>query len=148
MLRRTRRLATLATGCTVLALGAGTAVASADTISDLPTEAPIINKLYVPIPLTVSCSPSSYFGFPGNLSVTIREVVQGKTIAHGTSSSSLTCDDSPHDYTVSVFPDTSGFYASSESALFKKGDAAVSAAVSNGFYSTTITAGPQPIRLK
>lgn len=147
MLRRTRRLAALATGCTLLALGAGTAVASADTISALPTEAPIINKLYVPIALTVSCSPSSYFGFPGDLSVTIRELVHGKTIAHGTSSSSLTCDDSPHDYTVSVFPDTSGFFGS-QSAPFKKGDAAISAAVSNGFYPTTTTAGPQPIRLK
>lgn len=82
------------------------------------------------------------------MSVTIREVVQGKTIAHGTSSSLLTCDDSPHDYTVSVFPDTSGFFAGSASAPFKKGDAAISAAISNDFYPTTTTAGPQLIRLK
>jgi len=148
MLRTICRVAALATGCTVLAFGAGTAVASANTISALPTEAPIINKLYVPIPLTVSCSPG-YYGFPRNLSVTIRQVVQGNTIAHGTSSMSVTCDDTPHDYTVNVFPDGSA-YGSSASAPFKKGDAAISAAVTN-YYSyppTPVTAGPQSIRLK
>lgn len=148
MLRTICRVAALATGCTVLAFGAGTAVASADSISALPTEAPIINKLYVPITMTVSCSPG-YYGFSSsNLSVTIRQVVQGNTIAHGTSSMSVTCDDTPHDYTVSVFPDGSN-YGGSASALFKKGDAAISAVVGNYYsYYPPVTAGPQSIRLK
>ena len=146
MLRTICRVAALATGCTVLAFGAVTAVASADTMSALPTEAPIINKLYVPITMTVSCSPG-YFGSPnGNLSVTIRQVVHGNTIAHGTSSMSVMCDDTPQDYTVSVFPDADG-YQTTASAPFKKGDAVISATISK-YYSPPVTAGPQSIRLK
>lgn len=132
----------------MLALSAGTASAAAATaISQLPTEAPIINKLYVPISLTVTCSPSDFMGFPGSLSVTIRQVVHGKEIAHGSSWNSITCDDTPHDYTVSVFPDISSPFMGSQSPPFKKGDAVISATVSS-FFPEVVTAGPQSIRLK
>lgn len=144
MLRTTRRAA-LAVALSTIGLGVGTATASAaTTISGLPTTAPIVNKLYVPVPMTVSCDSSSFFT---SASATIRQVVAGKEIAHGTASiNGLICDGLPHDYTINVFPDTgSGFPGGSSSAPFKKGDAVLTAQVNTDF--DFLTAGPQPIRL-
>jgi hypothetical protein len=144
MLRTTRRAVLAAALGTTLALSAGTASASAAaTISGLPDRVPIVNKLYVPIPLTVSCDSSDFiFG----VSVTIRQLVSGKHIAHGTGTvNTLTCDAVPHDYTVNVFPDTAGFPGGTDSPPFAKGDAVVTAQAS-GFFGSA-SAGPQPIRL-
>ena len=69
--------------------------------------------------LTIRCDQSYYYYF-ASASATIRQVVNGKEIAHGTGYvNGLTCDGESHDYTVSVFPDASGpFDSASASPLF------------------------------
>jgi hypothetical protein len=151
MLRTTRLGALGIALSTAVVLGAGTATASAaTTVSGLPDTAPIINQLYVPVPLTISCDQSDpYYYYYASASATIRQVVNGKEIAHGTGSvNGLTCDDAPHDYTVSVFPDSASGPFDSASPLFKKGAAVLSAQASSGFFSgASATAGPQPLTL-
>jgi hypothetical protein len=146
MLRITRRTALAAGLSTAMGLGVGSATASAaTTISGLPTTAPIVNKLYVPLAMSISCDAPSFFFM--SASATIRQVVARKEIAHGTASiNGLICDGVPHAYTINVFPDTaSGFPGGSSSAPFKQGDAVVTAQMSTDF--DFVTAGPQPIRL-
>jgi hypothetical protein len=150
---RTTRLAALGIALsTAVVLGAGTATASAETtVSGLPDTAPIINQLYVPVSLTISCDQSDpSYPFGASASATIRQVVNGKQIAHGTGSVyGLTCNGEPHVYTVSVFPDASGpFDSASASPLFKKGAAVLSAQASSGFiFGASASAGPQPLTL-
>lgn len=133
-----------------IALAAGPASASAaTTMSDLPAEAPLVDKLYVPITTTISCSPASAFpglpALPGTLSVTIRQVVQGKSIAYGTGMATVTCDDTPHETTAHVFP-SGGPSGASQSPPFKKGTAVISATFGN--FGSSLSVGPQSIRLR
>jgi len=150
MLRITRRVALVGALTTAVGLGSGTAIASAaSTISGLPSKAPIVNRLYVPVPITVSCESSDQFPFPSfaSASVTIRQVVGPRRIAHGTAPvAALICDGLPQDYTVNVFPDTGGFPGGNDSPPFKKGNAVLTAQVSSGF-EPAVTAGPQTIKL-
>ena len=83
MLRITRTVATVAALGTTLALAGSTASASAATaISDLPDTAPLVGKLYVPVTLTLACDGDPWFPFPfGGATVTIKQLVSGKTIA-------------------------------------------------------------------
>jgi hypothetical protein len=148
MLRITRRLALVGALATAIGLATGTATASAaSTISGLPTKAPIINKLYVPVSITVSCQTPDPFPFPFSMaSVTIRQVVARNRIAHGTATiNTLTCDGAPHDHTLNVFPDTGGFPGLGDSPPFKTGNAVITAQLSTGFDS--VAAGPQTIKL-
>lgn len=146
MLRITRRVATLAALGSALALAAGASSASAaTTVSGLPDSAPIINKLYVPVALTVTCD---YFDFYSSVSVTIRQVVSGKNVAHGTAGvSGLQCDGAAHEYVANVFPDGSSPFGGVESPLFSKGAAVVSAQSSPGFPGTPTGGVTQPITL-
>lgn len=149
MLRTIRRAALGVALSTAAVLGTGTATASAaTTVSGLPERAPIINQLYVPVSLTISCD--AFYYYSASASATIRQVVNGKEIAHGTGYvNALTCDGAPHDYTVSVFPDSASPYGpTSASPLFKKGDAVLSAQLTTYYYAPiTATAGPQPLTL-
>jgi hypothetical protein len=147
MPRTIRRVALVAAITSAVAL-AGAASASAASISDLPSSAPIIGKLYVPVSVTVSCDPFDPFFMFGAASVTIRQVVSGKKIAHGTgNSSSLTCDSAPHATTINVFPDNGLPFPSAggDSPPFAKGDAVISAMLSTAMGS--YSAGPQSIKL-
>jgi len=150
MLRITRTVATVAALGTTLALAGSTASASAATaISDLPDTAPLVGKLYVPVTLTLACDGDPWFPFPfGGATVTIKQLVSGKNIAHGSASvGSLTCDGAPHAYTANVFPDSGAVFpgGGSDSPPFAKGDAVISAQMLT--YSGSVTAGPEPIRL-
>ena len=147
MLRTTRAVAVAAALATTVALAGAASASAATSISGLPSSAPIINKLYVPVALTASCDALDPFYSFGSASVTIRQVVSGKKVAHGTASlSSLTCDGTPHSYTVDVFPDSGGgFPGGSDSPLFTKGDAVVTAQL--WAYPASASAGPQPITL-
>ena len=133
-----------------IAATAGTASASAaTTMSDLPAEAPLVDRLHVPVTMTISCSPSSAFpglpALPGTLSVTIRQVVQGKSIAYGTGMATIPCDDTPHEATADVFPSGPPSGAS-QSPPFKKGTAVIAATFST--FGSSLSAGPQSIRLR
>lgn len=150
MFRTTRGVAFVATLATAIGLGAGAGVASASaatpTISGLPASAPIIDRVYVPVSITVACDPSPFFMFE-SASVTITQDAH-KQIAHGTASifGGITCDGVPHAYTLNVFPDTgSGFPPSSASPPFTRGTAVLTAQVNGG--SGSATAGPQTITL-
>lgn len=151
MLRTIRRAALVGALGTAVGLGAGTASASAAAkISGLPDKAPLVNQLFVPVTIVVTCGPPTPDPFPfppfTTASVTIRQVVSRRHIAHGTASvNNLTCDNEPHAYTLNVFPDTGGFPGGADSLPFKRGDAVISAQASTGF--ETVTAGPQTIRL-
>jgi len=151
MLRTTRRVAVVAALASTAALAGAASASAALTMSDLPSSAPIIQKLYVPIPLSLGCDPNPWgFFAPGYATVTIRQVVSGKTVAHGTATvTSVTCDGAPHDYTANVFPDTGGnmmMPSSSDSPPFAKGDAVVSAQFST-MNDGAVSAGPQPVKL-
>jgi hypothetical protein len=79
MLRTTRLGALGIALSTAVVLGAGTATASAaTTVSGLPDTAPIINQLYVPVSLTISCDQSDPYYYYASASATIRQVVNGK----------------------------------------------------------------------
>jgi hypothetical protein len=53
-----RMVTVLTAGGAVLALGAGVSQASAaTTIDPLPASAPLVEKLYVPLLVTVTCDP-------------------------------------------------------------------------------------------
>jgi len=88
MFRTARGVAFAATLATAIGLGAGAGVASASaatpTISGLPASAPIIDRVYVPVSITVTCDPSPFFMFE-SASVTITQNAH-KQIAHGTAS--------------------------------------------------------------
>ncbi|MEY2515008.1 MAG: hypothetical protein QOJ89_2366 [bacterium] len=147
MLRTTRRVAVAVALASAVAL-AGAASASAASIGGLPSSAPIISKLYVPVSVTVSCEPFDPFFMFGSASVTIRQLVSGKNIAHGTGSANeLTCDGTPHPQTVNVFPDSGIAFPGlgGDSPPFAKGDAVVSATLST--MMGTSYAGPQSIKL-
>jgi len=150
MSRTIRRVAIAAALASTVAL-AGAASASAASITALSDSAPLVQKLYVPVVLTASCDPDPFFPVAGTASVTIRQVVSGKNIAHGTGSiSSMTCDGAQHDYTVNVFPDSGSVpfpgSGGGDSPPFQKGDAVVSATVGS-YFGATATAGPEPIKL-
>jgi hypothetical protein len=150
MLRTTRTVAVAAALASTVALAGAASASAATSISGLPASAPIVNRLYVPMALSVACDGDPW-GFPSSasVSVTLRQVVSGKNIAHGTASvGSLTCDGAPHDYTVSVFPDGVGmFTGTNESPLFAKGDAVVSAQMNSIFTASSAMLGPQTIKL-
>jgi len=149
MLRTTRAAAVAAALASTVALAAGAATASADTsISGIPASAPIVNKLYVPVTLTVSCDPNPGFFQFGTLSVTIRQLVSGKNIAHGTATrNNVSCDGYAAEYAVDVFPETTGApsFGSADSPPFTKGDAVISARISNFYTSAGVDA--QTIKL-
>jgi hypothetical protein len=80
--------------------------------------------------------------------VVIKQVVRGKEIAHGSKPfPTLTCDSVPRTYDLDVFPDA-GTATVPPSGPFKKGDAVISAELTN-VYNTTqgASTGPQTIRL-
>jgi hypothetical protein len=147
MSRTTRGVALAAVLVTAIGLGAGSATASAatPTISDLPTTAPLVDKVYVPVSITVTCDPNPFFMFE-SASVTITQTVH-KHVAHGTATNnSIVCDGAPHSYALNVFPDTGGgFPPASASPPFNKGTAVITAQVNGG--SGSATAGPHPITL-
>ncbi|MDX6678806.1 MAG: hypothetical protein QOE31_2858 [Solirubrobacteraceae bacterium] len=148
MLRTARRVAIAAALASTVALAGAASASAAVSVSGLPGSAPIVNKLYVPVAVTVSCDGFEPFFPTGAASVTIRQVVAGKSVAHGTGTvSSLICDSAPHEYTVGVFPDGAGGFPfpGAESPLFRKGDGVISAQVST--YMGSVSAGPQPITL-
>ncbi|MCA1689492.1 MAG: hypothetical protein LC720_03330, partial [Actinobacteria bacterium] len=140
MSRTARGVGVVLALATAIGLGAGTATASAatPTISGLPTTAPILDKVYVPVSFTVTCDASPFFNFESG-SVTITQYVH-KQIAHGTATiNGIICDSVPHSYTVNVFPDTgSGFPSTSVSPPFSRGTAVLSAQVNGGSGSATV----------
>jgi hypothetical protein len=147
--RRAATAATITAGGIVLALSAGVSqAAAATTIDPLAASAPLVEKLYVPLSVTVTCDPPTdwWASFVGD--VVIKQVIRGKQIAHGaTALPSLTCDSVPHTYDIDVFPDA-GTATVPPSAPFKKGDAVISVDVSNLYSSTDrASSGPQTIRL-
>ena len=148
MLRTIRRVAITAALASTVALAGAASASAATSIIGLSDSAPLIQKLYVPVVMTASCDPDPFFP-PGSASVTIRQVVAAKNIAHGTGSiSGMNCDGAPHDYTVNVFPDSASPFPGTggDSPPFQKGDAVVSAQIGS-FFGPSVTAGPEPIRL-
>jgi len=147
-MRITRRMAAVAGGVLGLGLAAGTAQAAAATLtmSPLPDVAPLVQKLYVPVAVTIACDPSvdplgSYY----QGSVMIRQVVR-KQVAHGSQFFSGTCDGTPHTMTLNVFPEPA-YGGAPPSSPFKKGNAVISANASM-WYGGTASQGPQAIRLR
>lgn len=144
-----RKVAGVTAAVVVLALGMGVTQASAaTTIDPLPASAPLVEKLYVPLLVTVTCDPFTplYGSMVGD--VVIKQVVGSKEIAHGSKAfPRLTCDSVARTYEMNVFPD-GGSATVPPSRPFKKGNAVISAELVN-IYDTTERAsrGPQTIRL-
>ncbi len=145
---RFARAAVAATAATVLVLGAVAAQASANMSLEVPASAPLVQKLYVALPVTVVCDPDtpSWVFYPSG--ITITQVVRGKEIAHGSKGfPQLTCDGSPRSYEIDIFPDAGTVYGP-PSGPFKKGDAVIRADLVNVFsFDQRVTLGPQTIRL-
>ena len=145
-----RKATAVTAGTVMLAFAAGVSQASAaTTIAPLPASAPLVEKLYVPLSITVSCDPPIDFWTSIVGGVAIKQVIRNKEIAHGAMSlPRLTCDSVPHTYDINLFPDA-GTATAPPSAPFKKGDAVISVDVGNIYDSSTQHAwvGPQTIRL-
>jgi hypothetical protein len=145
-----RKAAAVTAGAVVCAFGAGVGeAAAATTIDPLPASAPLVQKLYVPLSITVACDPPVDFwtSIVGN--VAIRQVVRNKEVAHSSMwLPPLTCDGAAHAYDVNLFPDA-GTATAPPSVPFKKGDAVISVDVGNIYDSSAQHAwvGPQTIRL-